>query len=85
MLGKKIGFVVDSVSRILEKNPGNILPPPPVILKGLAPECLFGIFEEKNNNVLFLDLNKSFSSIEEEGLNQVLQQELSLLIDYINE
>jgi purine-binding chemotaxis protein CheW len=85
MFGRKIGFIVDQVSRIIQKRREEILPPPPVILRGPAPDCITGVIEEKGKNLLLLDLKKSLSALEEERLNQVLQRELSFLIDQINE
>lgn len=85
LFDRKIGFIVDDVSRILQKPEDQFLPPPPIILRGPAPECINGVVEEKGKNLLLLDLKKSLSALEEERLNQVLQRELSLLIDRINE
>ncbi len=82
---KKIGFIVDDVSKIIQKRDKEILPPPPVILNGPAPDCITGVFEEKEKNVLMLDLSRSLSAWEEEGLNKVLERELSFLIEQINE
>ncbi len=82
---KKIGFIVDEVAKILFKQEGEILPKPPVILKGLAPGSISGVFEEHGKNILMLDLKKSLTIIEEESINQVLERELSFLIDQINE
>lgn len=84
MFGRKVGFIVDEVSRIIQKRKEEILPAPPVILKGPAPDCISGVIEEKGKNLLLLDLKKSLSALEEERLNQVLQRELSFLIDQIN-
>lgn len=81
---KKIGFIVDDVSKIVQKRENEILPPPPVILTGPAPDCITGVFEENEKNVLMLDLARSMSSLEEEGLNKVLERELSFLIEQIN-
>lgn len=83
--GKKIGFIVDDVSKIIQKRNNDILPPPPVILKGPVTDCITGVFEENMKNVLMLDLTKSLGVLEEEGLNKVLERELSFLIDQINE
>ncbi len=85
LFGRKIGFEVDDVSRIIQKREDEILPAPPVILKGPAPDCIVGVIEEKAKNYLMIDLKKSLSAMEEERLNQVLQRELSFLIDQINE
>lgn len=85
MFDRKIGFIVDDVSRIIRKNEKEILPSPPVVLSGPAPECVVGVVEEKGKNLLMLDLKKSLAALEEERLNQVLQRELSLLIDRIND
>lgn len=82
---RKIGFIVDDVYRIIQKREDEILPAPPVILRGPAPDCIVGVIEEKEKNYLLLDLKKSLSTMEEERLNQVLQRELSFLIDQINE
>lgn len=85
MQGRKVGFIVDDVTRIVQKSENDILPPPPVILSGPAPDCITGVIEEKDRNILIIDLKKSLSALEEEGLNQVLERELSFLIDQINE
>ena len=85
MFGRKIGFIVDDVSRIIQKRNDEILPAPPVVLRGPAPDCITGVVEEKGKNLLMIDLKKSLSALEEERLNQVLQRELSFLIDQIND
>ncbi|MCP4753759.1 MAG: purine-binding chemotaxis protein CheW [Proteobacteria bacterium] len=82
---KGIGFIVDNVSQILRKNQEDILDPPPVVIKGLEQDCIYGVFEEKGKNVLLIDLTKSLSALEAEGLDQVLKQELTYLVDRIKE
>ncbi len=85
LYGKKIGFIVDDVVKILLKQDKQILPPPPVVLEGFATDCITGVFEEKNRNILMMDLKRSLAAMEEEGLNKVLERELTFLIDQINE
>lgn len=85
MKKKQVGFIVDDVSRIVQKNSEDILPPPPIIIKGPTAGCIFGIFEDLDKNVLLLELEKSFSALEEQSINEVLKQELTYLIDEINE
>jgi purine-binding chemotaxis protein CheW len=85
LFDKKIGFIVDEVTKILQKQENEILPPPPVVLKGLAPDCMIGVFKENNRNILMLNLKRTLAVIEEESINQVLQRELSFLINQINE
>ncbi len=82
---RQIGFLVDDVSSIIQKSAEDILPPPPVIIKGPTANSIMGIIEESDKNVLLLDLEKSFSALEEQSINEVLKQELTFLIDEINE
>ncbi len=82
---KQIGFIVDDVSKIVQKNSKDILPPPPVVIKGPVPDCIFGVIDESDKNILLLDLTRSFSALEEIGLNQALERELSFLVDQIND
>ena len=81
---KQIGFVVDDVVEIINKQNEDILEAPPVIIGGLQQNCVLGVFEENGKNIMLLDLIRSFSTLEEMGLTSVLQKELSLLIDQIN-
>ena len=82
---RRIGFIVDNVTKIIQKKENEILPPPPVIIQGPAPDFITGVFEENEHNILMIDLRKSLAALEEESINQVLARELSFLIDQINE
>lgn len=85
MFGRQIGFIVDDVSRIIQRPPDEILAPPPVIMQGLDPECIKGVLKEGERNILIIDLKKSLSTFEEDSLNQVLERELTFLINQLNE
>ncbi len=60
--GHHIGFIVDEMSRVLQVNKHSILPPPPVLLQGLDPHSLRGVYVlEKDENLILLDLEHLLS------------------------
>lgn len=57
-----VGYMVDSVSHVVSLPKRDILPPPPVVLKGLPKECIYGLFEQGEDTIILIDLSKSMGS-----------------------
>ncbi|OGH03199.1 MAG: hypothetical protein A2600_08420 [Candidatus Lambdaproteobacteria bacterium RIFOXYD1_FULL_56_27] len=72
--GVTIGYMVDQVSNVVQIEKKNILPRPPVIIQGLSKECIYGLFDQEEDNVLLIDLSKAISGKEVEALNSLVNQ-----------
>ena len=69
--GVYIGFFVDEIAQVVRVASRDILPPPAILLKGLDPKTIGGIFELNNQNVLLFNLEKMLSKTEARNLSNV--------------
>ncbi|MDX2470813.1 MAG: chemotaxis protein CheW [SAR324 cluster bacterium] len=72
--GVDIGFFVDEIARVITISLKKILPPPPILLKGLDPGTIGGVFELEDKNVLLFNLEKMLSPKETANLRQATKQ-----------
>jgi len=72
---QEIGFIVDEVAQVITISKHDILPPPPVLLQGLDPESMGGIFcLEEDENTILLNLDRILSPQEVAKLAQATTQ-----------
>ena len=53
-----IGFIVDDVSQVIQKTQTEIKSSPPPIIRGINPNCIYGMLDEDDKHVLLIDLEK---------------------------
>lgn len=70
MEGQNIGILVDCVSEILRIPDEAIEPTPPMVTSGMSNEFIRGVAKVKERLIIFLDLDRIFSSEERELLGQ---------------
>jgi purine-binding chemotaxis protein CheW len=70
MAGQNIGILVDGVSEILRVPDESIEPTPPMVTSGMSNEFIRGVAKVKDRLIIFLDLDRIFSSDERELLGQ---------------
>jgi len=70
MAGQSIGILVDGVSEILRIPDESIEPPPPMVASGTNSEFIRGVAKVKERLIIFLDLDRIFSTEERELLGQ---------------
>lgn len=62
------GFIVDAVAEVIRISSSEIQPPPAITYGSTAQECITGIFNHGDRLLVVLDLNRLFSSEEQELL-----------------
>ena len=72
--GVNIGFFVDEIARVVTVSAKAILPPPPILLKGLDPGTISGVFELDDRIVLLFNLENMLSPKETAKLRQAAKQ-----------
>ena len=65
----QIGFMVDSINRVLAVS-GQEMAPPPEIEKNLHTEFIIGCYKAERQLILFLDINKIMSKEEKDMLTR---------------
>ncbi|MGD8833284.1 MAG: chemotaxis protein CheW [Desulfobacteraceae bacterium] len=65
---QRVGFVADSVTRIMRINAGSILPAPQIALSGATSPHIQGICESEFGMLVVLDLKRLLSSDEVEAI-----------------
>jgi len=69
-----VGYLVDQVSHVLLLSKKDILDRPPVVIKGLPKECIYGLFQQKEETVILIDLSEAMNSEELQKINQLMSQ-----------
>jgi purine-binding chemotaxis protein CheW len=67
---RKAAYAVDSVTRILKLNKGDILPAPDIILSGLRNQYIRGVYNSDNGLLIVLDLHRLLSADEIKALGK---------------
>lgn len=67
-----VGFLVDSVSRILRVEPDDILPAPDLILSGLHSPYIRGVCDSEVGMIVVLDLNRILAADEIKALQKMV-------------
>lgn len=67
-----VGFLVDSVTRILKVEPETILPAPDLILSGLRSQYIQGVCNSEVGMLVVLDLNRMLAVDEIKALQKVV-------------
>jgi purine-binding chemotaxis protein CheW len=70
-----VGFLVDSVTRILKVEPDEILPPPDLILSGLRSRYIQGVCSSEDGMFVVLDLNSILMADEIKALQKMEAQQ----------
>jgi len=70
--GGKIGFVVDTVTEVLQVGAGDVSPPPPIV-KGLAAEYITGLVGRETRTIIVLNTAKLLVSKEKLALATALK------------
>jgi purine-binding chemotaxis protein CheW len=70
--GGKIGFVVDTVTEVLQIGAGDVIPPP-AIVKGLAAEYITGLVGREARTIIVLNTAKLLASKEKLALTTALK------------
>ncbi len=66
-----IGFIVDDVSQVVQKPQTEIKMSPPPVIRGLNPDCIYGMVDGENQHVLLVDFEKILTKKESEIIAQV--------------
>jgi purine-binding chemotaxis protein CheW len=67
-----VGFLVDSVARILKITPDSILPAPDIILSGLRSQYIQGMCHSESGMLVVLDLNRVLVADEVNALKKMV-------------
>lgn len=67
-----VGFLVDSVTRILKVEPDTILPAPDLILSGLRSQYIQGVCNSEVGMLVVLDLNRMLAADEMKALQKMV-------------
>jgi purine-binding chemotaxis protein CheW len=67
----EVGFLVDSVTRILKVEPDTILPAPDLILSGLRSQYIYGVCNSEVGMLVVLDLNRMLTGDEIKALQKM--------------
>jgi len=66
-----IGFIVDDVSQVIQKTQTEIQSSPPPVIRGINPNCVYGMLDEDDKHVLLIDLEKILTKQETQILSKV--------------
>jgi len=69
-----VGYIVDQVSHVLLLSKAEILDRPPVVIKGLPKECIYGLFQQEEETVILIDLSEAMNSEEVHKINELMSQ-----------
>jgi len=72
---KKVGMVVDNVSQVVRVADSNILPPPPVIGKGIT-DYLDGVVRMKDRLIILLKVESLLSIEEIHQLSEIVKENI---------
>jgi purine-binding chemotaxis protein CheW len=67
-----VGFLVDSVTRILKIAPDSVLPAPDIILTGLRSQYIQGVCNSESGMLVVLDLNRVLVADEVNALKKMV-------------
>lgn len=65
--GKLMGFIVDGVSEVIRISNGEIQPPPSMVAGGVDQDFICGVIQHANQLLLMLQLDRMFSSEEQDA------------------
>jgi len=66
-----IGFIIDDVSQVIQKTRCEIQPSPPPVIRGINPNCVYGMLDEDDKHVLLINLEKILTKQESQILSKV--------------
>jgi purine-binding chemotaxis protein CheW len=69
---REVGFLVDSVTRILKVDPDAILPAPDLTLSGLRNHYVRGVCDSEVGTLVVLDLNRMLAMDEMKALQKIV-------------
>lgn len=68
----EVGFLVDSVTRILKVEPDDIMPAPDLILSGSRSQYVRGVYDSEVGTLVVLDLNRMLSVDDMKALQKIV-------------